>query len=159
METQETETTEQKDSRNFAAMRTRAEQAEAKAQSLEKIVKDQAVQIAGFDPKDPMVGLVAEKWTPGDGELTADSFKAHAESFNLKPVTSAAGEAATTETQAEQQLETLQSAGDQLRTASTQQTPEPDVKAKIAAAEAAGDWNTAGSLKTQLMLEKSGIKI
>jgi hypothetical protein len=151
VENQETETTEQKDSRNFAAMRTRAEQAEERNKALEQTVKEQAVQIAGFDPKDPMVGLVAEKWAPEDGKFDADAFKAHAESFKLKPATST--ESTATTTQAESQLDALQTAGDALRNGSTQTSTTPSVKEQIAKAQADGDWETASRLKTQSLLE------
>lgn len=154
------ETDEQKDSKNFAQLRTRAEKAEARAFALETTVKAQAVKLAGFDPEDGVTKLVIEKWTPEDAaDFTADGFKAHAETIGLKaPAAATDATDATTDANA-QQLDQLQAQGDALRQASTQQTPVPTIEQKIAEAEAKGDWDTAGSLKTQRLLDKSGIKV
>lgn len=151
METEVTETTEQQDSKNFAKVRAAKEAAEARVAVLESTVKSLAVKAAGFDAGDPVVALVLEKWTPaGDEAPTPEGFAEFAKGFKLEPAATAAATAAPA---VDQQLDQLQGAGDQLRQASTQPNVTPTIAERIAEAQNKGDWNTAGRLKTEALLE------
>lgn len=149
MDENENETPEP-ESRDFRRMRERAEAAEARADSLHQSLLSRTIKDAGFDPSLGIVQRLAKDFT---GDLDADAFKAFAVAEGLTPVSTEAP-AAPQPTETEQQLERLQTAGDQLRNASTSPQPAPDISAQIAKAEAEGDYDTAGLLKAQVLQQR-----
>lgn len=133
-----TEEQQQKDSRDFAAMRKRAEKAEGERDTFRGQLIDNAITSAGFDPKLGIVQRLAKEFT---GELTAEAFKEFAAAEGLTPTvetTETTTATPTERTEAEQQLDQLQGAGDRIRDASI--LPKPDsVGAEKAKALEAGD--------------------
>lgn len=134
------------ESRDFKSLRTERDNLAAERDELKQKVMDRTIRDAGFDPNLGIVKRLAKEF---DGELDPEAFKTFAMTEGLTPtVDTNADTPGRTET--EQQLDTLQSRGDQLRLASVQSTPEKDIRAQIAEAQAAGDWARSAALKTQL---------
>lgn len=145
------------DSRDFAKMRKRAETAEAEAASLRKQTAKAIAQAAGFDTTKPIADMAIERFcadrTPDD--FTVDAFKDFAGEVGLAPV--------ATETESAQpdnaaQLDTLQGAADRIRADTTQPRPQK-LAEEIAAAEAAGEWDKAMSLKDQFLMDQVAPKV
>lgn len=138
--------TEQTESRDFARVRTRAEEAEARAKALEAKLLARTIRDAGFDPAAPIVQMIADKF---DGDIEdATAFAAHATALGFVTTTQPAAQT----NEVEQQIDLLQSRSDQLRDLAQQKEP-ASVREQIAAAEAAGDFALARSLKNRAVLD------
>jgi hypothetical protein len=151
------------DSPHFANLRRRAEQAEAdrdafkaKYETARGHLVANAVELAGFKPDENgthtgVAGLLIKEF---QGSLNEDElpdkqkFLSLAEQYGVKPEAAAA---ASTEPSAADQLRQLQATGDEIRQLATVPEPPSDTRGQIAAAEAAGDWAKAGTLKDQLL--------
>lgn len=144
-----------KDSRDFKAVKAERDAAVERADGLHTQLLERTIKDAGFDPA---LGIVKRIAADFDGELDAEAFKTFAVAEGLTPAPVETGKTPEEEADAAAELERLESAGDRLRNISTVPTPLPELETQISAAEAAGNFELARSLKNQkaLALMKAG---
>lgn len=145
---------------NFRTVREGKEEALARVAELEAeigtlrgdLVKS-AVRIAGFDPDNPLAGLVIEKFQTaieaGDQSPTPDAFRGFAETLGLSAAAPSDDGPTPTANPIAAEINRLQTVGDSLRAASTAPNPAPGLDQRIAEAEAAGNWDASMALKAQ----------
>lgn len=127
-------------------LRKQLEAAQAEIKELKTFKRTTAFKEAGFDPDSGYGKALARTF---EGEPTPEAIREYAKNeYGWEPEQT---QAAPERTEAETQREQAQGRADQVTASSTSVEPPDDLQGQIAKAEADGDWQTAGALKSQLL--------
>jgi len=131
-----------------AALRATIERQASKIEELEGTVRTQAFELAGISPDKGIGKAIVQVY---DGEMSKEAILAFAkEEYDFVPEAKAEEEKALTpEEQAGEVTAALDGRLDRLPETPTPGDEEKSLDARIAKAEAEGDWGTAQALKAE----------